>query len=69
VRVYSPIPRLGDIIVFDMNGRPLVQRNIFMPTGFIQVEVFIPKLTTGMYVVTVKGDGVDLKQMINVIKQ
>jgi hypothetical protein len=69
VRVYSPEPRLGDVIVYDMNGRPLVQRNIFMPVGFIQVEVFIPTLTTGMHVVTVKGDAVDLKRMIYVLKQ
>ena len=69
VRIYSPEPRLGDIMVYDMNGRPLVQRNVFMPVGFIQVEVFIPTLTTGMHVVTVKGDGVDLKRMIYVLKQ
>lgn len=68
VRVYSPEPRLGDIVLYDMNGRPLAQRNIFMPTGFTQVEVFLPTITTGMYVVTVKGDGVNLKRMIYILK-
>lgn len=69
VRVYSPEPKLGDIMIYDMNGRPVAQRNIFMPIGFIQVEVLIPSLTSGMYVVTVKGDGVDLKRLIHVLKQ
>ncbi len=68
VRVYSPEPTLGDIVVFDLGGRPVAKRNLFMPKGFIQAEVFIPTLTSGIYIVTVRGQGVDLKKMIQVLK-
>ncbi len=68
VRVYSPEPSLGDIVVYDINGRPVARRNIFMPEGFAQVEVYIPSLASGMYVVTVKGEGTDLRKLIQIIK-
>jgi hypothetical protein len=68
VRVFSTGPTIGDIMVFDMNGRPVARRNLFMPEGFIQAEVFIPKISSGIYVVKVKGEGVDLEQMVYIIK-
>jgi hypothetical protein len=68
VRVYSPEPTLADITVFDLNGKPVAKRNLFMPVGFIQTEVFIPTLTSGIYIVTVRGNGVDLKKMIQILK-
>ncbi len=68
VRVYSTAPGLGDIVVYDLQGRPVAKRNLFMPAGFIQAEVFIPTLTSGIYIVTVRGDGVDLKKMVQILK-
>lgn len=68
VRVYSPVPALGDITLYDFGGRPLMKKNLFMPVGFINTDMPIPTLPSGIYIVTVKGNGVDLKKTISVIK-
>lgn len=68
VRVFSPAPALGDIIVYDMYGRPLVRKNLFMPAGFISTDIQLPTIPSGIYTVVIKGDSVDLKKMIRVLK-
>jgi len=68
VRVYSVTPALGDIVLWDISGRPVLKKNLFMPPGFINADLFISTLPTGIYTVTVKGDGVDLKKTIAIIK-
>ena len=68
VRVFSVTPAIGDIILYDVNGRPLIKRNLFMPPGFINADLFISALPTGIYIVTVRGDGVDLKKTIVIRK-
>jgi hypothetical protein len=68
VRVYSTFPTLGDIVVFDMSGRPIARRNIFMPDGFAEVEVFVPRATSGIHIVKLKGNGIDLVKMVSIIK-
>ncbi len=68
VKVYSNEPKLGDVIVFDMSGRPVAKKNLFMPVGFITTDLLATNLPSGIYVVTVRGNGVDLKKMIAFIK-
>ena len=71
VTVYSNEPLLGDIIVFDMAGRPVARKNLFMPIGFISTEIMAQLLPSGTYVVTIKGirdSKVDLKKMILFIR-
>jgi hypothetical protein len=68
VRVFSPQPALADIILYDMTGKPLRIKNIFMPVGFIQTEIPIATLSTGIYIVLVKGDGVELKKTISILR-
>ncbi len=68
VRVYSPQPALGDVIIYDFNGKPLIRKNLFMPVGFISTNIPVPTLPNGIYIVTIKGDGVDLKQTMPVIR-
>ena len=68
VTVYSNEPVLGDIIVFDMAGRPVAKKNLFMPVGFISTNVLANHFPSGIYVVTVRGNGVDLKKMIAFVK-
>jgi trimeric autotransporter adhesin len=71
VRVYSNEPVLGDIIVYDMLGRPIAQKNLFMPVGFISADVPALHFPSGTYVVTIKGvrgSNVNLKKMILFIK-
>ncbi|MEP7238460.1 MAG: MBG domain-containing protein [Ferruginibacter sp.] len=71
VRVYSNEPVLGDIIVFDMAGRPVARKNLFMPIGFISTDLNAQNFPSGTYVVTIKGirdSKVYLKKMIIFIK-
>jgi hypothetical protein len=68
VRVYSPKPALGDVMLFDMTGRMVAKKNLFMPVGFINTELVIPAVSNGTYVVCVRGDGVNLQTIIQIIK-
>ncbi len=67
VRVFSVQPAIGDIVLYDMNGRPLIRRNLYMPPGFINADLMISSLASGNYIVTVRGEGVDLKKVISII--
>jgi hypothetical protein len=64
VRVYSVKPTLGDVLLYDMNGKLLAKKNLFMPVGFINTDLFIASVPAGIYVVMVKGTDVDLQKTI-----
>jgi len=68
VRVFSVEPVLGDIRLYDLAGRPLLKKNFFMPSGFATTTIQVPTLPSGLYVVTITGNGVDLKKTIPIIK-
>ena len=68
VRVYSPQPVLGDITVYDFAGRPLAKKNLFMPIGFISTNIAIPTVPSGIYIVTVRGDNVNLTKTISLVR-
>lgn len=68
VRVYVTEPALGDILLFDRSGRLMSRRNVFLPKGFISVNLDVTTLSSGIYALAVKGNGVDLKRMISIIK-
>lgn len=68
IRVFSPVPRLADITLYNMAGQPVAKKNLFMPAGFINSDLLVTGLPSGTYVVAVKGDGVDLKKTILIMK-
>lgn len=68
VRVFSVEPALGDIMLWDMAGRPLARKNLFMPAGFSNADLSVAALPSGIYIVTVRGEGVNLKKQIAIIK-
>jgi hypothetical protein len=69
VKVYSNEPLLGDIVVYDMLGRPVAQKNFFMPAGFISTDISMARIPSGNYIVKIWVKGVDnLKKMIMFIK-
>jgi hypothetical protein len=68
VRVYSTYPALADVVIYDMSGRPWVKKNVFLPEGFQNVEIDVTLIPSGIHVVIVRGSGVDLKQIIPIIK-
>lgn len=68
VRVYSDAPVLGDIIVYNMTGQPVATKNLFMPRGFISTDVPATHLPSGIYVVAIRGNGVELTRQFAFIK-
>jgi len=68
VRVFSVEPALGDIILFDMSGRQLAKKNLFMPAGFANADIPVSALPSGIYIVAVRGTGVELTKTIPIIK-
>lgn len=67
-RIFSNAPALTDVVIWDLNGKPLIRRNTFLPKGFISVDLTVGGVPSGVYIVTVRGSGVDLKQMIRIIR-
>jgi trimeric autotransporter adhesin len=64
VRAYSPEPALGDIQLYDVTGKPLLKKNLYLSPGFVSTDIYIPLLPAGIYVVTLRGNNVDLKKTI-----
>jgi hypothetical protein len=68
VRVFSTYPALSDIRLYDLSGKPLLKKNVFLPQGFIESNINVSTIPSGIYVVTVTGSGVDLKKTIPIIR-
>lgn len=68
VRLYSPVPALADIILYNMAGQPLVKKNVFMPVGFTNADINVSNLPSGIYSVHAVGSGVDLQRTTAIIK-
>jgi len=68
IRVFSPNPELADVTVHDLNGNPVRRKNLFMPTGFISMDIPVFTLPSGIYIVTIRGNNVDLQKTIRIIK-
>lgn len=68
VRTYSPQPTLADIYLFDMNGRLIRKKNMFIPRGFANSEMNLTGVSNGVYAVAVRGNGVDLSKQISIIR-
>ncbi|RYE22106.1 MAG: hypothetical protein EOP51_14020 [Sphingobacteriales bacterium] len=68
VRTYSPKPTLADVYLFDINGRLIRKKNLFIPRGFINTEIKLNNVANGVYAVAVRGNGVNLKKTISIIR-
>jgi hypothetical protein len=68
VKIYSPAPDIGDIILYDLSGKIVLRKNVFMPQGFLSYtfDVLVP--ASGIYVVKAIGRNLELKANIPVIK-
>ena len=67
VRVFSPAPDLGDIFIYDINGRPIEKKNIFIAAGFITTTFAVNGLPAGIYVVQVIGTKTKLKTTLPIL--
>ncbi|RYZ00173.1 MAG: T9SS type A sorting domain-containing protein [Chitinophagaceae bacterium] len=69
VRVFSSKPDLADIHIYDISGRPLVTRNVFLPNGgFITSEFVVNGLSAGIYIVRVVGRTAVLTRSFQVLR-
>jgi hypothetical protein len=68
VKLYSPVPDIGDIIVYDISGKIVLRKNVFMPQGFLSYtfDVLVP--ASGIYVVKAIGKNLELKTNIPILK-
>lgn len=66
-RVYVTEPELADIQVFDLSGRVVVKRNSFLPAGFININIPVSDLPSGIYVVVIRNGKLDLRKKIQII--
>ncbi len=68
VRLYSPTPVLADIVLYDLGGRYLLRKNVYMPVGFTNSNLDVSALPGGTYMIKVIGKGVDLGRMTFISK-
>lgn len=68
VRVYSPKPDLGDVIVYDMSGKVVMTKNVFIAQGFLSYNLPVIVPASGIYVVRVISKNMDLKIRVPIIK-
>jgi hypothetical protein len=68
IRIYSPETSIADILIYNINGTFIARRNILINNGFASTEIPAQKLSSGIYIVTVKGDGVNLQRKFHFIR-
>jgi hypothetical protein len=64
VRVYDTKPDLADVVLFDISGRPVLRRNLFLAQGFISTDLTTTGLAPGIYVVRIIGRATDLTRTV-----
>jgi len=68
VKVFSPAPDLGNIYLYDMAGRLVMQKNVFFAQGFLSHRLGVMVPASGIYVVKVVGSTVNLKMTVPIVK-
>jgi hypothetical protein len=68
VTIYNPnAPLIGAVQLFDMNGQWLITKKAYVPTGFTTVLISDGQITSGIYIVTVGGIGMNIHTTVNII--
>lgn len=68
VKVFATAPDLGFVNVYDMNGRLIVKKNVFMAQGFLSYNIPVEVTASGIYIVRVNGSNVRLTTTVPIIK-
>ncbi len=68
IKIYSPNPDLGPVMIYDQQGRYLCKKDIFVVKGFTATQIDISKLASAYYVVAFRGKKRTISQLISVIK-
>lgn len=68
ITLYSPAATLSDVFLFDMSGKLVRKKNVFMPKGVITTSLNLFTLPNGVYAVRVKGPDTDLKTLVSIVR-
>lgn len=68
IKIYSPNPDLGPVMLYDQQGRYLGKKDVFVVKGFTATQIDISKLASAYYIVAFKGKKRTISQLISVIK-
>ena len=63
----KPGPDLGDVMIYDLNGRPIAKKNVFIAQGFITTSFTVSGMPSGLYVVQVIGGKTKLKLTVPIL--
>lgn len=66
-RVYVTEPALADIQLYDLSGKLVRQRNSFMPVGFVNLNMHVADIPSGIYVVVIRNGKLDLRKKVQII--
>jgi hypothetical protein len=68
IKIYSPSPDLGAVMLYDQQGRYLGKKDIFVVQGFTSTQLDISNLATAYYIVAFRGKKSTISKLISVIK-
>ena len=68
VNIFSPEADLGDVIVYDITGKFMTRKNIYMPAGIFNTELSLYPAQAGLYVIALKGKKKTIAKIIRIIK-
>ena len=68
VRVFATEPDLANIIIYDMGGKPVLTKNVFLAKGFLSFTLPVSHLAPGAYTVSVRGSIVQLRKNITIVR-
>jgi len=66
-RVYVTEPALADVQLYDLSGKLVRQRNSFMPAGFVNLNIHVADIPSGIYVVVIRNGKLDLRKKVQII--
>lgn len=68
VRVFATEPDLANVVIYDLGGKPVLTKNVFLAKGFMNFTLPVGHLAAGAYTVSVRGSIVQLRKNITIVK-
>ena len=68
VRIFSPESDLGSVIIYDLQGRFLARKDIFVAKGFNSTQIDVLRMSSANYIVTFRGKKNIISKIVPIIK-
>ncbi len=68
VKLFSPFPDKGDVIFYDMLGRRLSAKSIYLPSGFTELTLPVKGFGSALYIISFKGTKNTISKQIPIIQ-